>query len=135
MGSVAQFTQRYIRSIIEEIWEQAQAGASAFLDALKAGRSGHWQKTSSGWLVQSSSGAGYSTNFHIPSTTDDPSGITPPALQELFQHIIENYRLVVANGLTEGEASQGNPAFLTALLALFPTIKGVQNNWAYANLA
>ena len=120
-------SQRYIRSIAEEIWEQAGTDADSFLTALKTCRSGKWKQTSTGFLVQSSSGAGYSTSFHIPMSVNDPSGLTPVALQEIFQNIIENYRLVVAGGLDEGTA--GNQPFLDALLAYFPTIKGRTNNW------
>ena len=128
---MAQFSQRYIRSIIEEVWEQAGDAADSFLDALKICRSGKWQQTSTGFLVQSSSGAGYSTSFHIPMSPSDPNGMTPATLQELFQHVIENYRLVKASGLDEGTA--GNQPFLDALLDYFPTIKGKTNNWMFLN--
>lgn len=130
---MANFSQRFIRSIIEEVWEQAGEADTAFLDLLKAGRSGYWRKTSSGWQVTASSGAGYSTSFHIPDNPSDPQQMTPASLQDLFQNIIENYRIVVADGLSEGGDAAGNPQFLAAILALFPTIKGTTNNFMYLN--
>lgn len=80
-------------------------------------------------MVESSSGAGYTTSFHIPNNPSDPSTVTPVSLQEMFQNIIEAYRIVVASGLAEGDAGDQN--FLNSLLSLFPTIKGTTNNWMY----
>lgn len=126
------FSQRFIRSVIRQIWNQARDGANTFLAALNECQSGQWEKVSTGFTVQSSSGAGYATSFHIPSTQDDPTGLTPQALQELFEHILENYALVIAAGTPEDENGDAvNSVFFAALCAKFPTIKGRQNNWAY----
>lgn len=129
---MAQFSQRFIRSVIRLIWNQAKDGSQSFLDALNVCQSGQWEKTSSGFTVQSSSGAGYSTSFHIPSSSDDPTGLTPQALQELFEHILENYAKVVAAGVVEEENGDATKsAFVAALWRYFPTIKGRTNNWMY----
>lgn len=129
---MASFSQRFIRSVIRLVWNQASDGASSFLDALNTCQSGQWKNVGTGWTVQSSSGAGYATSFHIPMTTDDPVALTPAALQELFEHILEIYGLVKRNGVAEengGDATAS--AFVAAMQAYFPTIKGTTNNWMY----
>ena len=128
---MARVSQRYIRSIIEELWEQAPETADSFLATLKACRAGKWSKTSDGWLVQSSSGAGYSTSFHIPMSASDAT-VTPQILQEVIQNIIENYRVVLASGIKEDEGGAfDNSAFGAALVSLFPTLGPGTNNWMY----
>jgi hypothetical protein len=128
---VAQFSQRFIRSVIRLVWNQANDGANTFLEALNLGQSGQWKNVGSGWTVQSSSGAGYSTSFHIPTTADDAS-LTPQALQELFEEILENYTAVIAAGIPEDQGGDASAAaFCAALWAKFPTIKGATNNWMY----
>ena len=132
MSVVARVSQRYIRSIIEEIWEQAPETADSFLEALKACRRGKWEKTSTGWLVSSSSGVGHSTSFHIPMSPSDSSAITPVILQEVIQNIIENYRIVKASGIAEDVGgSFDDSAFGAALVSLFPTLGPPANNWMY----
>lgn len=127
------FSQRFIRSVIETIWEQAPIGGSTFLDALKACRAGNWTKVATGWLVQSSSGAGYHTAFHIPSSPNDPNNVTPSALQEMFQLIIEKYRVVKNDwGINEdNDGTFDDSAFGKAISRLFPTIKGSQQDYSY----
>jgi len=130
---VAQFSQRFIRSVIRQVWNQTKTGANTFREALNAGQSGHWEKVSTGYTVQSSSGAGYSTSFHIAATSDDANGKTPEDFQTLFEHILENYSAVVAKGGAEeaGDIDAMDSAFVRALWAYFPTIKGHTNNWMY----
>lgn len=126
------FSQRFIRSVIRLVWNQAKDGASGFLDALNTCQSGQWQNVGTGWTVQSSSGAGYATSFHIPTSTDDPIALTPSALQELFEHILEIYGLVLRNGLKEEDSGDATAsAFVAAMWAYFPTIKGTTNNFMY----
>jgi hypothetical protein len=129
---VAHFSQRFIRSVIRLVWNQAQDGASTFLDALNVCQSGQWEKTGTGWTVQSSSGAGYSTTFHIPTSDSDPSNITPQSLQELFEQILEYYQKLIDIGVAEdagGDATQSN--FVKQLWRYFPTVKGWTNNFTY----
>jgi hypothetical protein len=129
---MASFSQRFIRSVIRLVWNQAIKGADTFLEGLNTCQSGQWKNVGTGWTVQSSSGAGYATSFHIPMTTDDPVALTPSALQELFEHILEIYGLVRKNGFVEeadGDASAS--VFIAAMWSYFPTIKGRTNNWMY----
>ena len=130
---MAAFSQRFIRSVIRQIWNQARDGADTFLEALNAAQSGYWQQTATGYTVQSSSGAGYSTSFHIAANPSDVSGATPKDFQELCEQILENYSLVIAAGTPEDETGDAtNSKFFAALCAYFPTIKGYQNNFNYA---
>ena len=131
---MAQFSQRFIRSVIRQVWNQAPAGGATFLEALNTCQSGHWENVGTGWTVQSSSGAGYATSFHIPSGPGDPSNITPQSFQELFELILEGYALVIKNGTAEDDAADATQsAFVAALWALFPTIKGTTNNFMFQN--
>ena len=126
------FSQRFIRSVIRLVWNQAKKGADTFLEALNTCQSGQWENVGTGWTVQSSSGAGYATSFHIPATPDDPVGLTPAALQELFEMLLEAYAAVKAAGIKEeddGDATAS--AFVAAMWGRFPTIKGFTNNWMY----
>ena len=132
--TVAQFSQRFIRSVIRQIWNQARDGSNTFLDALNAAQAGHWEKVSTGFTVQSSSGAGYSTSFHIAASAEDVNNLTPQAMQEMCEQILENYKIVIDNGTPEDESGDAvNSPFFAALCALFPTIKGRTNNWMYLN--
>ena len=132
---MAAFSQRFIRSVIRQIWNQARDGSSTFLDALNAAQSGYWQQTASGYTVQSSSGAGYSTSFHIAASAQDVSGATPKDFQELCEQILENYSAVLAAGTPEDEAGDATQSkFFAALCAYFPTIKGARTNWSYLNV-
>lgn len=131
---MAAFSQRFIRSVIRQIWNQARDGANTFLEALNAAQSGHWEKVSTGFTVTSSSGAGYSTSFHIAGTPDDVNQLTPQAMQELCEQILENYAKVIAAGTPEdNDGDAVNSKFCAALWAYFPTIKGRTNNWMYLN--
>ena len=131
---MAQFSQRFARSVVRLIWNQAKDGASTFLEALNACQAGQWQQTSTGWTVQSSSGAGYSTSFHIPSSPQDPNQLTPSALQELFELLLEMYAIVVGNGVAEEESGDATQSkFVAAIGALLPTIKGYTNNFMFLN--
>lgn len=133
---MAQFSQRFIRSVIRQVWNQAKAGANTFREALNAGQTGHWEKVATGYTVQSSSGAGYSTSFHIAASAEDANGKTPEDFQTLFEHILENYKLVKDGGTLEeeGDIDADDSQFVAKLRAYFPTIKGAQNNWAFAQL-
>lgn len=129
---MARYSQRFIRSVIRQVWNQAKAGADTFLEALNACQSGHWEKVGTGWTVQSSSGAGYSTSFHIPSSPDDPVAITPQSLQEMFEQILEIYALVKANGVAEEQDGDATASqFVAAMWQYFPTLKGTTNNFMY----
>ena len=131
---MAQFSQRFVRSVIRQLWNQARDGANTFLEALNAAQSGHWEKVSTGFTVQASSGAGYSTSFHIAATADDVNNLTPAAMQELCEHILENYQKVIDGGTPEDNGGDATASkFCAALWALFPTIKGAHNNWMYLN--
>jgi hypothetical protein len=131
---VAQFSQRFIRSVIRLIWNQAPAGADTFLEALNICQTGQWKNVGTGWTVQSSSGAGYATSFHIPSSPGDPNNITPQSLQELFEQILEYYGQVAAAGIKEDQDCDATQStFVAALWANFPTLKGTTNNWMYLN--
>jgi len=126
------FSQRFIRSVIRLVWNQAKKGANTFLEALNTCQSGQWENVGTGWTVQSSSGAGYATSFHIPASSDDPVGLTPAALQELFEILLEAYAAVVATGAREEEDGDAiNSAFVAAMWARFPTIKGFTNNFMF----
>ncbi len=126
------FTQRFIRSIIEEVWNQTPDGNGQFYNALVTGRSGNWSKTSTGWQVESSAGAGYHTSFHIPSSPADTNNLTPARLQDLFQQLVEYYRVVVSNGTQEdNNVDAGSSPFVAAMQALFPTIKGITQDYSY----
>ncbi|HXS68305.1 MAG TPA: hypothetical protein VN761_05645 [Candidatus Polarisedimenticolia bacterium] len=126
------FSQRFIRSVIRLVWNQAKKGADTFLEALNTGQSGQWENVGTGWTVQSSSGAGYATSFHIPMSADDPIGLTPSALQELFEILLEAYAAVKAAGTVEEEDGDAiASAFVAAMWARFPTIKGFTNNYMY----
>lgn len=132
---MAQFSQRFIRSVIRQIWNQARNGANTFLEALNNCQSGYWQQVATGYTVQSSSGAGYSTSFHIAGTPDDVSGATPKDFQELCELILERYSQVIAGGTSEDEAGDAvNSKFFAALCCFFPTIKGQRTNWSYLNV-
>ena len=126
---MAHFSQQRIRSIIFAIWEACPNGATTFWEALTACHAGKWDRNQTGFQLQSTSGAGYAQSFHVPMSTSDPSNITDATLQDTFFAIIEAYQTVQSNGLSEGDA--GNPAFLAALMAQFPTIKGYTNNFNY----
>lgn len=130
---MARFSQRFIRSVVRLVWNQAEAGANSFRDALNACQSGQWTYVGTGWTVQSSSGAGYSTSFHIPQDPNDPVAMTPAALQELFENLLEVYALVVSEGTNEdvGDIDAMNSVFVAQMWAHFPTIKGTTNNWMY----
>ena len=130
---MAAFSQRFIRSVIRQIWNQARDGANTFLEALNTAQAGYWQPTATGYTVQSSSGAGYSTSFHIAASPQDAQGATPKDFQELCEQILENYAQVIAAGTPEDESGDAiNSKFFAALCAYFPTIKGYQNNFSYA---
>ncbi len=133
---MAQFSQRFIRSVIRQLWNQAKAGANTFRDALNAAQSGHWEKVSTGFTVTNSSGAGYSTSFHIAASSDDVNNLTPQAMQELCENILENYAQVVAGGTQEeaGDIDAMDSVFVQKLWEFFPTIKGARNNWSYLNV-
>jgi hypothetical protein len=127
---VAQFSQRFVRSVIRQTWNSAKEGAGTFREALNAGQSGYWTQNSAGWTVQSSSGAGYSTTFHISGDTE---GATPRDFQELFERLLELYAIVAAGGTAEedGNIDAMDSAFVAAMWALCPTIKGFTNNFMF----
>lgn len=131
---MAQFSQRFIRSVIWAVWDQAANGASTFYDAINALKIGQWSNVGTGWTVQSSSGAGYSTTFHLPSNPNDPNQNSPAAMQELCQQIQEYYALVVQNGTNEDDSAPAHSSvFVAALCAYFPTVKGYVDNFMYQN--
>jgi hypothetical protein len=101
-----QFSQRFIRSVIRQVWNQAPAGGDTFYNALEAGATGYWEKVETGWQVQTSSGTGYSTSFHIASSPNDPNQITPAALQELFELILEKYKVVLKDWNTPEDQNE-----------------------------
>jgi hypothetical protein len=96
-------------------------------------QTGQWTNVGTGWTVQSSTGAGYSTSFHIASSPSDPNNLNPAAFQELFEIILEGYSQVKANGVNEDDSEDAmNSIFVGALWACFPTIKGYSDNFMYA---
>jgi hypothetical protein len=130
---VAQFSQRFIRSVIRQLWNQSKAGANTFREALNAAQSGHWEKVATGFTVVNSSGAGYSTSFHIAASPDDVNNLTPQAMQELCEHILENYAQVATAGTAEEgtDIDAMDSKFVQALWNYFPTIKiPPRNNWS-----
>jgi hypothetical protein len=129
-----QFSQRFIRSVIRQVWNQAPNGAQTFYQALEAGASGYWEQVQTGWQVQSSAGAGYQTSFHIASSPSDPNQMTPALFQELFEIILEKYKVVLMDWKTpEDEGTDFiNSVFCHKLCHLFPTIKGYTPNFTYA---
>lgn len=143
---MARFSQRFVRSVIRLVWNQAGPGANTFREALNTGQSGQWQYVGTGWQVQSSSGAGYTTTFHVPSDPNDPTAMTPAILQELFEQLLEVYSLVstqgaasttgapnvAGEGIAEDQADDAmSSVFVAAMWSYFPTIKGTTNNWMY----
>jgi hypothetical protein len=130
-----QFSSRFIRSVIRQVWNQAPNGAQTFYQALEAGASGYWEQVGTGWQVQSSSGAGYQTSFHIASSPYDPNQVTPKDFQELFELILEKYQIVYqVFGVKEDEGTDFmNSVFCKELCHHhFPIIKGYTNNFTYA---
>ena len=136
---MAQYSQRFIRSVIRQVWNQAPVGAFTFREALNAGQSGYWEQVATGWTVSSSSGAGYSTSFHIAAGPNDTAGMTPTDWQELFERILEYYALVIAAGIAEDGVAAGenidamDSQFVAALWRYFPTVKGYADNFMYQN--
>lgn len=124
---MGRFSQIYIRSVIEELWLQSSDEADSFYNTLISVRRGKWQQNAAGWMVESTSGAGYSTTFHIPASSED-SAPTPLAMQELLQELVEAYRLTKAAGKTE---SDPNDAFMIYMQGFFPTIKAITNDWRF----
>jgi hypothetical protein len=127
---VAHFAQRRIRSIIFAVWQAASDEADSFWNALLACHAGKWQRNQNGFVLQGSSGSGFSQSFHVPMSNADPSNINDANLQDTFYLIIEKYQQVAACGLSENGAT--SDAFLKALLDQFPTITGYVPDFMFA---
>jgi hypothetical protein len=113
------------------LWNQAPAQSVTFLQALNAAQQGQWTFNASGYTVQSSSGAGYSTSFHIPMGGD--TAVSPQAMQETIENILENYSQVIASGIAEDLPADASVSkFVAALVTYFPTIKGYTGMFTYA---
>jgi hypothetical protein len=130
-----QFSLRFIRSVIRQVWNQAPNGANTFYQALEAGATGYWEQVGTGWQVQSSAGAGYQTSFHIAVSPSDPNQMTPALFQEMFELILEKYQITFqVFGVKEDEGTDFmNSVFCRELCCHhFPTIKGFTPNFTYA---
>lgn len=129
------YSQRFIRSIIRQVWNQAPSGGDTFKKALEAGCTGYWEKNETGWQVQASTGAGYSTSFHIATSGMDPNQLTPTVLQEIFELILDKYKIVFVdfNIPEDLNADFMSSNFCHKLCHYhFPTIKGFTPNFTYA---
>lgn len=86
---MARFTSDYRQAFLRNLWAAKDETASTLPTLLLATLRGKVQSTEEGFLISSVSGAGHSTQFHIPQSIS--GGLTPQTLAELCNELINLY--------------------------------------------
>ena len=98
---MARFTSDYKQAFLRNLWATKDEQASTLSALLLATLRGKVQDTSEGFLVQSISGAGHSTQFYIPQN----AGLTPQTVAELCNELIGIYEDTARYLVSSDEAS------------------------------